>query len=149
VIEAELRRMAVFRVALRQFESFSERVSAELGLTSQQYQALLIVRGNEGTAPFTLKVLAQQLNIKHNSAVGLVDRIEQLGLVERHACENDRRSVVVVLTAHGKKVLDRLAIEHRRELHRIAPAFSRHFRHFARSLDEPEWRQIPRRKPAA
>jgi len=149
VLEAELRRLAAFRVALRHFEFFSEQVSGELGLTSQQYQALLVTQGDEGTASFTLKVLAQRLNIKHNSAVGLVDRIEQLGLVERRACENDRRSVVVELTARGKKVLNQLAIQHRRELHRIAPEFARHFRHFARSVDETEWRQVPRRKPPA
>jgi DNA-binding MarR family transcriptional regulator len=141
--------MAAFRVALRRFESFSEQVSGELGLTSQQYQALLIVRGDDGALPFTLKVLAQRLNIKHNSAVGLVDRIGQLGLIERRACENDRRSVVVELTARGKKLLNQLAIRHRRELHRIAPEFVRHFRHFARGVDETEWRDLPPRKRAA
>jgi DNA-binding MarR family transcriptional regulator len=145
VLEAELRRLATFRVALRQFEFFSERTSGELGLTSQQYQALLVIRGDDGSVPFTLKVLAQRLNIKHNSAVGLVDRIEQIGLVERRACENDRRSVVVGLTARGKKVLNQLAIQHRRELQRVAPSFLRHFRHFARILDETEWGERSRR----
>ncbi|VTU17507.1 Organic hydroperoxide resistance transcriptional regulator [Variovorax sp. SRS16] len=149
--EAELRRLAAFRVALRQFEFFSEQVSGELGLTSQQYQALLVTLGDEGAVPFTLKVLAQKLNIKHNSAVGLVDRIEQLGLVVRRSCEDDRRSVRVELTERGKMVLNQLAIQHRRELHRVAPEFGRYFRHFARTVDETEWREPPRRgrKPAA
>ena len=83
--------------------------------------------------------------IKHNSAVGLVDRVEQLGLVVRRHSEDDRRSVVVDLTPRGKLILNRLAIKHRRELQRIAPELGRYLSHFAKEIPEAEWR----RKPAA
>jgi DNA-binding MarR family transcriptional regulator len=138
VIDKQFRLLATFRQALRQFQFFSEQASRELGLTAQQYQALLAIRGNQTDEAFTVKALAEKLLIKHNSAVELVDRMEQLRLVARKHTERDRRRVVVELTAHGASVLRRLVIMHRRELHRIAPEFSRYFRNFAKPLDAIE-----------
>lgn len=133
VPQGELGRLAAFRMLLREFESFSEHASAALGLTSVQYQALLAIEALQGDAPMTVKLLAQQLMIKHNSAVGLVDRIEHLGLVVRRQSASDRRSVVVALTPRGRRAMNRIAVGHRQELHRIAPAMGRHMRHFAKS----------------
>lgn len=132
VPDAEFDRLAAFRMLLRQFQSFSEQASGLLGLTSVQYQALLAIQSQHDGAPMTVKLLAQQLLIKHNSAVGLVDRIEHLGLVERQPLESDRRSVVVALTPLGRRAMASIAIRHRGELRRIAPELARHMRHFAR-----------------
>jgi DNA-binding MarR family transcriptional regulator len=130
--DKEFRTLAAFRHSLREFQFFSEQASRALGLTAQQYQALLAIKGHDNVQPFTVKVLAQFLLIKHNSAVELVDRVAELGLVERKHTEPDRRRVVIELTAHGRQVLRRLAQMHRRELQRIAPEFTRYFRHFSR-----------------
>jgi DNA-binding MarR family transcriptional regulator len=131
--DKEFRTLAAFRHALRKFQFYSEQASRALGLTAQQYQALLAIKGHDDIQPFTVKVLAQFLMIKHNSAVELVDRIAELGLVERKHTEPDRRRVVIELTPHGRQMLRRLVSIHRRELHRVAPEFTRYFRHFARS----------------
>lgn len=132
VTNDDIKTLAGFRLVLRQFQSFSEQAAEARGLTSQQYQALLAIKGEDGTAPFTVTLLAQRLLIKHNSAVGLVDRMEQLGLVARRPSETDRRSVVVEVTALGESEFRRLARAHSRELRRIAPELGRHFRHFAK-----------------
>lgn len=137
----ELGRLASFRALLRQFESFSEQASAALGLTSVQYQALLAIETQQDDVPLTLKLLAQQLMIKHNSAVGLVDRIEHLGLAVRKHSESDRRSVVVALTPRGRRAINRLAVKHQRELQWIAPTMGRLLRYFAK-----ENAGAPRRK---
>jgi DNA-binding MarR family transcriptional regulator len=129
----EFRRLADFRVLLRQFQSFSEHAAQALGLTSLQYQTLLAIKAHDETGPLTVTALAQVLIIKHNSAVGLVDRIEQLGLVSRHQLESDRRKVVVELTARGRRIVDRLATQHRVELRRVAAAFGRHAEQFAKA----------------
>ncbi|MES2099906.1 MAG: MarR family transcriptional regulator [Pseudomonadota bacterium] len=129
--EEELRRLAAFRMLLRQFQSFSEQAAGAQGLTSPQYQALLAIKAHQEDGPMTVTILAQRLLVKHNSAVGLVDRIEQLGLIARQPSASDRRSVVVALTAQGKRVLNRVAVLHRRELQRIAPELGRHASHFA------------------
>jgi len=120
-------------VLLRQFQSFSEHAAQALGLTSLQYQTLLAIKAHDEAEPLTVTALAQVLIIKHNSAVGLVDRIEQLGLVTRHQLESDRRKVVVELTARGRRIVDRLATQHRMELRRVAPAFGRHAEQFAKA----------------
>ena len=131
--DQEFRTLSAFRHSLRKFQFFSEQASREQGLTAQQYQALLAIKGHDDVQPFTVKALAEFLMIKHNSAVELVDRIADVGLVERKHTEPDRRRVVIELTAHGRQVLRRLASMHRRELHRLAPEFTRYFRHFART----------------
>ena len=50
----------------------------------------------------------------------------------RQPSATDRRSVVVVLTPRGRHAMNRIAIEHRAELRRIAPELARHMRHFAK-----------------
>lgn len=131
--DREFRLLAAFRLLLRRFQFFSEQTSHAPGLTALQYQVLLAIEGDAGAQPLTVKALVQLLMIKHNSAVELVDRIADLGLVERKRTEADRRHVIIELTAHGRRTLARLASMHRRELHRVAPEFTGYFRPFARS----------------
>ena len=100
--------LAAFRYTLRRFLTFSEAAAAEVGLASQQYQALLAIKGS-GHEAITIRELARQLLIKHNSAVGLVDRLEDAGLVTRRVAPEDRRKVNLRLTARGIRVLERLA----------------------------------------
>jgi len=137
MLDDELGQLAGFRSLLRQFQFFSERAAAVRGLTSVQYQALLAIKTQPGDVPLTVKGLAQLLLIKHNSAVGLVNRIEQLGLVVRHHSDSDRRSVVVALTARGKLAMNRLAIEHESELQKLAPEMSPYVLHFAKRVADP------------
>jgi DNA-binding MarR family transcriptional regulator len=123
---ADYARLADFREALRHFLRFSEEAAESAGLTSQHYQAMLILRAAaEDDAPVTIAALAQHLLIKHNSAVGLVDRLVSEGLATRHASSTDRRKVELRLSARGRTVLARLASVHRAELQRIGPALRR------------------------
>ncbi len=132
--DEEFRLLAAFRVVLRQFHFFSEQAAQALGLTSLQYQTLLAIKAREGADPLTMTALAQLLLIKHNSAVGLVDRIQELGLVARRQLESDRRHVAVELTARGRRIVNRLATRHRQELQRIAPEFGRYMRQLAGAI---------------
>jgi DNA-binding MarR family transcriptional regulator len=69
----------------------------------------------------TINELAQQLLIRHNSAVGLVDRLNDQGLVAREPAPEDGRKVYLRLTAKGDRILEKLAEVHREELQRIGP----------------------------
>src|SRR5438105_4347390 len=69
--------LASFRYALRSFLRFSEAAAEQEGLTSQHYQAMLILRGWPDGRPVSINDLARQLLIRHNSAVGLVDRLAE------------------------------------------------------------------------
>jgi DNA-binding MarR family transcriptional regulator len=119
--------LAAWRYALRGFLRFSEAAAAEVGLTSQHYQAMLVLRGWPDDGRVTINDLARQLLIRHNSAVGLVDRLVQEGLVTRAPSSADRRKVELVLTPRGREVLAKLAAVHRRELQRLGPILKKFF----------------------
>ena len=127
--------LASFRHALRGFLRFSEAAAEQEGLTSQHYQAMLILRGWPEGQPISINELAQQLLIKHNSAVGLVDRLVDKDLVVREHSTVDRRKVELRLSTRGRRVLARLAAMHRGELRRIGPIMKRFFSEIARDPD--------------
>jgi len=122
---ADYARLAAFRQGLREFLRFSEGAAEHAGLLTQHYQAMLIVRACPEGLTITINDLARQLLIKHNSAVGLVDRLAREGLVKRAVSATDRRKVELQLSARGRQVLARLAAMHRRELERIGPELKR------------------------
>jgi DNA-binding MarR family transcriptional regulator len=121
VTKAEYEALAAFRYSLRQFLSFSESAAASAGVTPRQYQALLAIKGFPGRDSATIGELAEQLQIAHHSAVGLVDRLGAQNLVVRVAGNQDRREVYVALTVHGIELLDRLAKAHKDELRGLGP----------------------------
>jgi len=130
--------LAAFRHAVRGFIHFSEAAAAEQGLTSQHYQAMLILRGWPEGQPVTINDLAQQLFIKHNSAVGLVDRLVEEQLIVRERSSADRRKVELRLTPRGRQVLAKLAAMHRTELQQIGPILRRFFAELARTGPDGE-----------
>jgi DNA-binding MarR family transcriptional regulator len=109
--------LAAFRHALARFLGFSEAAAEAAGLTPRQYQALLAMRAHPG--PMNIGELAERLQIHHHSAVGLVDRLEALGLARRIADRGDRRRVHVASTAKGQVQVARLAAIHRDELQQV------------------------------
>jgi len=127
----DFERLAAFRLKLRQFHAFSEQASGLVGITQQQYQALLAMRAHKGPGTLTISDLAAEMLIKHHSAVGMVNRLEQQGLVRREGSNSDRRKVAVHLTEQGARVFAKLASVHWAELRRIAPDLERFFAHFA------------------
>ena len=123
--------LAAWRRALRTFLRFSEHAAAEVGLGAQQYQGMLVVRGWAEERPLTIGDLAGQLYVKHNTAVSLVDRLVEQGLMTRATSTADRRKVELALTPRGRTVLATLAAQHRRELQRLGPVFKRFFAEIA------------------
>lgn len=110
--------LAAFRHALRRFLAFSEDAARASGLTAQQHQAILALKGHRAGASLTIGDLADHLLIKHHSAVELVDRLVQAELVTRASAEDDRRRVVVTLTAKAEAILEALSATHLEELKR-------------------------------
>jgi DNA-binding MarR family transcriptional regulator len=119
LIDADYRHLAEFRYFLRRFLAFSEDAARAAGLSPQQHQALLAIRGFGGR--LTVGELAERLAIKPHSAVGMADRLVEAGLVARRASARDRRQVVLSLTTAGTRKLAKLSKAHREELKRLAP----------------------------
>lgn len=111
-----------FRYRIRHFLHFSEFAARQEGLEPQQHQLLLAVRSLERSEGPTIGDLAEHLFIRHHSAVGLVDRMEERGLIERMRGPGDRRQVRVRLTARGEEKLKKLSVIHRGELRNSGPA---------------------------
>jgi DNA-binding MarR family transcriptional regulator len=121
VTKREYETLAAFRYELRKFLHFSEQAAEANGLATQQYLALLAIEGFPGRNRITIGELAERLQIVSHSAVGLVDRLENAGLVRRRPADDDRRKVVVQLTARGRRKLEKLARVHREELRTAGP----------------------------
>ena len=113
--------LAAFRYSLRQFLRFSEQAADAAGLTPQQHQALLAIKGFSGRDHVTIGELAERLQLAHYSAVGLVDRLQKQNYLRRIQAEQDHRMVYVKLTAKGENILEKLSTEHREQIRRISP----------------------------
>ncbi|BGE84487.1 MULTISPECIES: MarR family winged helix-turn-helix transcriptional regulator [Methylosinus] len=121
--EDELIALAKFRHALRRFLAFSEQAAADVGLTMQRYQALLVIKTYRGGDHISVGELAEQLIIRDHSAAELVSRLVQAKLVRRKTDPEDRRRSLVVITPSGDRRLTELAAAHLTKLRADRKAF--------------------------
>ncbi|MEK6441388.1 MarR family winged helix-turn-helix transcriptional regulator [Pseudonocardia sp. T1-2H] len=111
--------LARFRFGIRRYLRFSEETVRGHGLTPQQYQLLLALKGFPGREWATVGELAERLQLRHHSTVELVNRAQGQELVDRAAHPDDARVVRVVLTPQGEQVLGERSALHRDELSRM------------------------------
>lgn len=122
VASSDYEALGEIRYRIRRFLNFSEASAREVGLEPQQHQLLLAVRSLPvGTLP-TIGRIAERLQLAHNSAVELVRRCVDNGLVTKHPSARDRREVLLAITPRGTELLEKLAFAHRTELRSTAPA---------------------------
>lgn len=114
-------RLLALRTGLRRFQHWSEQQARAQGLTPAQHQLLLAVRGHDDPRGPTIGDVADYLLLQHHSAVGLVDRAVEAGLVRRVRTDEDHRVVRLALTADGARRLERLSAQHLEEIARLAP----------------------------
>jgi DNA-binding MarR family transcriptional regulator len=119
--DSEYQRLLLFRTGLRRFLHWSSQQAEAAGLTPAQHQLLLAIRGHQDSRGPTIGDAAGYLILRHHSAVGLVDRAEAAGLLERVEDPDDRRVVRLRLTAKGADILVQLSQVHLEELIRFAP----------------------------
>jgi DNA-binding MarR family transcriptional regulator len=113
--------LAEFRHQIRKFLHFSEQAVKAAGLERGQYQLMLAIKGMpEGVRP-RIRELADQMHIRHHSAVELINRLESGGYVRRERARDDRREVLLTLTPKGERILGELALHHHDELRTAAP----------------------------
>ena len=114
--------LAELRYQIRRFLHFSEQAARKMSLEPQQHQLMLALKGlPDGLHP-TIGTLAERLQLQHHSTVELVNRLSARGLVRRSRAGDDRRQVLLGLTAKGEKVLRELSMGHKAELRTQGPA---------------------------
>lgn len=128
--------LASFRRTLRQFLNFSAKAAMRVGLTGQHYQVLLALKATSIRAPMRIGELAAELLLRHHSAVELIDRLENKGLVARARSAEDRRKVELRLTPKGEATIAQLAATHHAELRQIGPQLRRALRSIGRKTKQ-------------
>jgi len=114
--------LAALRYQIRRFLTFSETAARAADVEPQQHQLLLVLKALRPHERPTVGIVAERLQIQHNSAVELVKRSVERGLVERRTGTEDRREASLRITRAGESVLRRLSLAHRAELRSAAPA---------------------------
>lgn len=121
----DYRALAEFRYHIRKFLNVSDQAARAAGLEPHQYQALLAIRGLPEGEPVTIRAIAEQMQLRHHSAVELIDRMAAHGFVRRIRSTADRREVLIGLSSRGSKILEKLAQQRLDELRFTGPALVR------------------------
>lgn len=116
--------LARFRFAIRSYLRFSDETVRAHGVTPQHYQLLLALKGFPGREWASVGELAERLQLRHHSTVELVNRAQGHGLVRRDTHPDDGRTVRVLLTAAGQRLLAELSPLHRDQMQRMAAALT-------------------------
>jgi DNA-binding MarR family transcriptional regulator len=114
--------LADLRYQIRRFLHFSEQAARKAHLEPGQHQLLLALKGLPTGLRPSIGVLAQRLQIEPHSALELANRLARGEFVERRRADDDRREVLLNLTAKGERVLGELSLHHRAELRNAGPA---------------------------
>ncbi len=117
--QSDYQELAEFRYRLRKFLHFSQQAAIDVGITPNQHQLLLSIAGYPSRSWMTPTEIAERLQVRHHSALGLIQRCEKLNLVRRFDHPTDGRSVCIELTDHGRDILERLTVRHQAELRRL------------------------------
>src|SRR3981081_485117 len=96
--QADYEALSEFRYLIRCFLQFSQNAARAVGLPPRQHQALLAIKGFPVGHTVTVGELAERLRIRHHSAVELVDRLSEAGLVRGLPAANDPRAILLSLT---------------------------------------------------
>lgn len=129
--EHHLRILTAIRRIIRSVEIYSRRLAMGHGITAPQLVCLGRVVESDG---LSLKDLAAQVHLSPSTMVGIVDRLEAKGLVQRERSRSDRRIVLITATPSGLQMVsdapsplqDALAkaLDELPELERVAIALS-------------------------
>lgn len=139
--EIEYEALANLRYKIRKFRQFSGKAAEKLGLTRQQHQALLAIKGLGIGGRMTLSDLASKLFLASTEAAELVASLQEAGLVAIDA--RQKRRPAVMLTEQAEELLHRLTSAHLYEIREMAPELMQALRMLAdhRQLEVAAWMQ--------
>lgn len=110
--------VAAVLTASRVLVGISARSLAEVedSVTLTQFRTLVVL---DGHGPSRLNRLAERLDVTASTALRMVDRLIAAGLVDRRENAQDRREVVIDLTAAGRSLVRKVTRRRRAEIERI------------------------------
>jgi DNA-binding MarR family transcriptional regulator len=120
----EFVQLANFRYMVRVLARHTELAARGSGITPQQYQLLLAIKGLPDRDWANITEIAERLQVRHNAVIGLVNRAEAQHLVRREydAYPEDRRVVCVSVTSRGEAIISAMANALRKEREQVISA---------------------------
>lgn len=100
--------------AYQAFSSYSETFVRQHDLTPAQFDVIATLGNTEG---LSMGEIGAQTLITKGTLTGVVDRLEHKGLVSRVVPPENRRSIMVQLTAEGQQVFAQVFPAHIADLH--------------------------------
>lgn len=95
--------------AYQAFSSFDDEHIRKLGLTVPQYDVIATLGNTPG---MMMGQLAEKTLVTKGTLTGIIDRLEQKGLVRREVPPENRRCFIIVLTAEGEKLFEEIFPAH-------------------------------------
>lgn len=99
----ELRILQALRRIIRAVDIHSHKLSTQHKITGPQLACLLTIN-EEGR--LTSASLAKKVYLSPSTVVGIIDRLEEKGLIERKRNSRDRRQVHISATAAGLRLVE-------------------------------------------
>ncbi|PNU21077.1 MarR family transcriptional regulator [Geothermobacter hydrogeniphilus] len=99
----ELRILQALRRIIRAVDIHSHKLSTQHNITGPQLACLLAIN-EEG--PLTSANLAKKVYLSPSTVVGIIDRLEEKGLIERNRNSKDRRQVHISTTSAGRQLVE-------------------------------------------
>jgi DNA-binding MarR family transcriptional regulator len=139
--ETEYEALANLRYRIRKFRQFSGKAAEKLGLTRQQHQALLTIKGLGAGGRMSLSALADRLFLSPPEAAELAASLQEAGHVTIEA--KQKRRPVVLLTAQAEELLRRPTSAHLYEIREMAPELMQALRMLQdhRQMEVAAWMQ--------
>lgn len=100
--------LALVRELVFTYQEFTKTGEAhirKLGLTPAQFDVIATLGNTNG---FNFKELGEKTLITKGTLTGVIDRLEEKGLVQRQMDQQDRRMFKVVLTKEGETVFEKV-----------------------------------------
>jgi DNA-binding MarR family transcriptional regulator len=98
----DLRILYAVRQIIRRIDMDSRKLAAEHRITGPQLVSLITIAEK---GPLTATGIARHVHLSASTMVGILDRLESKGLVERHRDARDRRLVYVHATDAGRALV--------------------------------------------
>lgn len=102
-LEYELQILISLRRIIRAVDQYSRKLRTEHNITGPQLICLLHIVNEQ---PHTISEISQSVCLSASTVVGIIDRLEEKGLVCRERSNLDRRQVKVTATEQGKAVAE-------------------------------------------
>jgi len=98
----ELRILQCLRRIIRAVDIHSSKLATQHKITGPQLGCLLALRES---GPITSARLAKQVYLSPSTIVGIIDRLEEKGLVQRKRDEKDRRLIHIIITSAAERLI--------------------------------------------